>query len=643
MTLARMFTKELLSIRNCVIYLLVLLYIIVYLLGRIGVLPAFTGNFSVPVALLLYGIISSFLIAAFSSKEKDIDSPETVKYRVIRNAATGELLLPLSEIAAGDSLILRKGDYIPISGDVVAGHAFVYENGKLSEKKSDTGRVRRIDCSVQAGSVIYAGSITLEVTKDGKMLTKRDIAKKRDKKSLKFADLTTISVIVTVLLAVAVVVIRFIIGQVAYLGTYEVLLDNLSLAFGIISISFPFCSSSEYLIRAFAKQKQISIKSPETVLDAGKITRIGVDAKLLYPSSDPVFNLVSADDSAANFYQNVTDANVLPEPIKGLLKRAVATFTDSKIGALYQNPSQIERMTTDGNILRNFVGLSDNETLETELISEIPFTPENGFSAVTIRTEGIFATRYFGKPETLTTINGAYAFAEAGREELSKDAREKILSAINLLSREGKRVKLVAVNHGRIRNGELPTEGWLILGYFVFPAVPTFAVKKAVNAAMDGGTQISLLPSSESSVYSDYLFNSLRLSPGNSTILIDSTDNKTASIALDIDSLIPSADVKIVPSIADNGIIKAGDMNILTKDISEAFTDATDIIYQCKKLSQVKRVLAILVMFLAIAMFVFYGVLLSPLPVAFGDTLIPALLGISLLWGLFETLILKTV
>jgi hypothetical protein len=629
MTLARMFTKELLSIRNCVIYLLVLLYIIVYLLGYIGVLPAFTGNFSVPVALLLYGIISSFLIAAFSSKEKDTDSPETVKYRVIRNAATGELLLPLSEIAAGDSLILRKGDYIPISGDVVAGHAFVYENGKLFEKKSDTGRVRRIDCTVSAGSVIYVGSITVEVAKDGKALVHEKTAK--NKKRIKLTDLTTISVIVTALLAVAVVVMRFIIGQVAYLGTYEVLLDNLTLAFGIISITFPFCSSSEYLVRAFAKQKKINVTNPDTLLDAGKITRIGVDAKLLYPSSEPIFNLVSADDSAANFYQNVTDAGVLPEPIKGLLKRAVATFTDGKIGA----------RTSDGDILRNFVGLFDNETLDTELISEIPFTPENGFSAVTVRTGGIFATRYFGKPEFLETINGAYAFAEAGREELSKDAREKIMSAINLLSREGKRVKLVAVNHGRIRNGELPTEGWLILGYFVFPAVPTFAVKKAVNAVMDEGLQISLLPSCESSVYSDYLINTLRLSVRDTADF--GSDSKTASIALDIDSLIPAADVKIVPSIANIGIKKACDMNVMTKDISEAFTDTADIIYQCKKLSQVKRVLAILVLFLAIAMFIFYGILLSPLPVSFGDTIIPTLLGVSLIWGLFETLILKTV
>jgi hypothetical protein len=636
-----MFTRELLSVRNCVIYLLVLLYIIVYLLGRIGVLPPFMGNFTVPVALLIYGIFSSFLIAAFSSKEKDHDSFEKSKYRVIRNAATGELLLPISEIATGDSLILRKGDYIPISGDVVAGHAFVYENGKLSEKKADTGRVRRIDCTVQAGSVVYIGSITLEVTKEEKAFEKREIAKKHDKKSFRFADLTTISVIATALLAVAVVVIRFIIGQIVNLGTYEVLLDNVTLAFGIISISFPFCSSSEYLIRAFARQKKINVTNPQTLLDAGKITRIGVDAKLLYPSSDPVFNLVSADDSAANFYQNVTNAEVLPEPIKGLLKRSVATFTDSKIGALYQKPSGSGESYSDGIILRNFVGLSDEEVLDTELISEIPFTPENGFSAVTVRTGGIFATRYFGKPETLENINQAYAFAEAGREELTTDAREKILSAINLLSREGKRVKLVAVNHGRIRNGELPTEGWLILGYFVFPAVPTFAVKKAVNAAMDGGMQISLLPSCESSVYSDYLINSLRLSVRDTAI--DNNEKKTASIALDIDSLIPAADVKIVPSIADNGIKKASDMNVLTKDISDAFTNAADIIYQCKKLSQVKRILAILVLFLAIALFVFYGFLLSPLPVAFGDTIIPTLLGVSLLWGLFETLILKTV
>jgi hypothetical protein len=610
-------------------------------LGYIGVIPAFTGDFSVPVSLLLYALFSAFLIAAFSSKERDEDNS---KYRVIRNAATGELLLPLSEIAAGDCLILRKGDYIPISGDVVTGHAFVYENGNLREKKADSGRVRRIDCTVSAGSVIYVGSITVEVCNDGKSII-NDKTEMSNKKIFRVDNITSVSVIMTVFLAIAAIVIRFISGQIIYFGTYEVVLDNLALAFGIISISFPFCSSADFLTRAFAKQKQIRVSSTEVIEKAGEISRINVDAKLLYPLSEPVFNIISYDEVSTNLYQNLSDSERIPEPVKSILKRAVATFTDSKTGALYQDFSDADSLSvSDGRILRNFVGLADDETLDAELISEIPYTPKNGFSAVTIRSDGIFATRYFGKPEALETFKQAYGCAEAGREILSQETREKLLSAINLLSREGKRVKLVAVNHGRIKNGELPSEGWLLLGYFVFPAVPTFAVKKAVNAAMDCGMQISLLPSYESSVYSDYLINTLRLSVRDTASSVENTDNrKTASIALDIDSLIPSADVKIVPNIADNGTVKAAEMNVKTKDISEAFTDATDIIDKCRKLSQLKKAMAILVIFFAVAMFVFYAVFLSPLPVAFGDSIIPMLLGMSIIWGLFETLMLKTV
>jgi hypothetical protein len=161
---------------------------------------------------------------------------------------------------------------------------------------------------------------------------------------------------------------------------------------------------------------------------------------------------------------------------------------------------------------------------------------------------------------------------------------------------------------------------------------------------MDSGTQISLLPSYESSVYNDYLINTLRLTSTDFTNSGSNGDNlKTASISLDVASLIPPADVKIAPDTATIGIKKAADMVTKTKNQSEIFAETIDTVNRCRKFLQIKKVLAIWVMLLVAAMFVLYTFVLSPLPVSFGDNILPSLLGVSLLWGLFETLILKTV
>jgi hypothetical protein len=188
----------------------------------------------------------------------------------------------------------------------------------------------------------------------------------------------------------------------------------------------------------------------------------------------------------------------------------------------------------------------------------------------------------------------------------------------------------------------LPKNGWLILGYFVFPAVPTFAIKKAVNTAADGGIQISLLPTYESEIYDEYLISSLRLlgkySPEKEAL---TPDKKTASIVYDIASILPEAEVKIAPKAASYGVKKTADIVTNTNEYSDGFFDALDAIDRSKRFCTVYKLFGILTAVLLITMFIFFAIVLRPLPVAFGDDIIPVLMFLSLLLGLSETLLLK--
>jgi hypothetical protein len=601
----------------------VLLYIIVYLLGYLGVLPEFTGNFLTPVSILVYAIAAAFLSAKFTSD--DHKKSESAKYKVIRNAATGELLLPVSEISSGDSICLSGGEYIPLSGDVVAGEAYVYEKGELIEKKPAVGRARKESYFVNAGSAVYAGNITVEVSSDNKSAA-NEKSRRFDKN-----DIFTWTFIGSAVIGVVIFLIRFFAGKMIYLGTYEALLDNMVLVFAVISLSSPFCCDSDYLAKVFAKFQKINVNKSGSVFTAGKVNSIAVDAKLFYPFSEPTFFAVTADTS--NEYQNITDINLLPDPLKGLVSDNIKTLSRCRSECFVNDTDMIS--------LRRFVDVSEDDTaLEgVELLTEIPFLPDSGYAAATFRKGSVIATEYYGKPEFFAK---SLVLGETGREELTDSAIDKLTSMINLMSREGKRIRLLAVNHGRINNGVLPEEGWLILGFFAFGAVPTFAVKKAVNTAADNGIQITLLPSYEAEIYDEYLINTLRLSgkysPEKDKLM---PDKITASIVYDIASILPEADVKIASKASSGGVKKTADIVTNTNEYQNGFSDAIDIIDRSKRFSVVYKLFGVLTGILLVVMFIFFAFVLRSLPVAFGDDVIPILMLLSLLLGLSETLLLK--
>jgi hypothetical protein len=760
MTFKRCLAAGLLSTRNKILYLFVVLYIVIYVLGVVGVLPPFSGRFIAPSALLAYALLSAVFEAAATTvsesdeadgTEDNDGTAEKLRYRVVRNAATGELFLPLSDISAGDSVICSKGDFIPFSGDVVGGHAYVIENGNVVEKRPSKGRDRKESFHIKSGSVIYAGNILIEVAeeiKSGKVVKTRKSGKggkiayedirsksdtggkgdnrgKTDNRGLGdsrgkgdnrgLGDSRTgsqteqkssghkLSYIfshdyyknrsllwwvrrIAVLLAVIMFVIRFFISDMIVLGSYEALLDNLCLSFCIVCLAMPFCQGDGVFSAAFAKMRKLRIKPGTDLEKLGLASTLAVDGKLLYPQNDPVFCVVMANGLDNKELQNLTDITKVPEPIRSLLAVNIKTMTENRYGFVSNE--------ADAAALRRFAQFDADDYAESdiEMLTEIPETPETRYAAATFRQFGLTATEYYGKPNFRK--NG-YAHDEAGRKLLEPATIDKLYAVFKTLAKEGKRVRIAAVNRSHIHNGVLPSEGWLILGYFVFPAVPTFAVKKSIIAAANEGYKISLINGANSPVYGDYLINTLRLekpvkddpaehdggqagqnglsreeqtglNKGQNELNKGQVDrgqdglnkgqdglNKgqnerskaafDASIVADAFSLAKKADFVIAAGSAGEGVKCAADAVTKSEDPAEGFTEAVSLIGACKRLRAYVKIFSILTLLLVLFVFVLYTFVLSPLPVAVGDDVIPTALATVLVVSLAQLLFIRVI
>jgi hypothetical protein len=642
MTFRQCFTKELLSVRSKFLYLFVLLYLIVYLLGELHVVMAFSGRFFAPAALLFYAVAASFLSAYFESAVNRREPAE--RFRVIRNAATGELSLPLSEISSGDEVILKKGDRIPFSGDVVGGHGEVLYSRVISEKYPKKGHTAP-DSRIRAGSVMLSGDLIVEVTE----VTKKPFNDKfpgedrREKKSPKELLKNPWQIVrySAVFLAVLMFVIRFFIGNQLAFGTYESILDNAALSLCLFSFCGPFGKTDGFISAAFAKLRGLRIRGD--ALKFAEADVIAADSKLFYLPAEPTFYALKSEngeDAAAVVTGAYSTLETVPEPIRSLLSVNIKTLTESRYGGTDNSD--------DAGALRRFCG--ESSTLpETVMLSCISPDSNRRYSAATVRAGGVTATEYCGEAQNFSSV---YLYDETtGRKLLTDSAKDKLFGSLAALQAEGKRIRMAAVNRARIVKDVLPKEDWLILGYFVFPAVPTFAIKQAVNKTADEGIKVSLLPSVESPGYADYLVKSLRLFEGasdgavNGESVISVHDGVSAAVVTDVTALRAGleSDFCIAPRCADVGTAAAAAVVTDTENPADAFLDAAGAIMLLRRLRLANRVFLLLAGFILLAAFVFFTFILSPLPVAFGDDIIPFIMFFSLLISIIITYCLKIV
>jgi hypothetical protein len=907
MSFKRCFFGGLISLRSKIIYAFVLLYIAVFILGLCRVLPPLSGRLITPAALLMYAIISALLEAAFTydrgNKKRGAHKPggraakpgkgeaapgggqaavsgggraavssggqaaEETLYRVVRNAATGELELPFEDIVLGDSVILSKGDYIPFSGDVVGGRAWIIYGGKIYEKHPETGRDKKRNHShsrnhnhhryyhVEVGSLVYSGNMIIEVARkkvfdaahgkraDISRLRTMDVghrpeaagrrttdALRRSDKAERKAAADSVNADVSLggkavattkfarprvwwvrggafVIALLMVIIRCIMGDMIKFGTYEALLDNLALALCVTCIVAPFWHDDTFFTEAFNRfQKRMRIRRGVDLNELGKAHTLAVDSTEIYPPSDPIFSVISAGDGPTAWdFKSLSDITAVPEPIRGMLADNIKVITENRYGQISRDAdalalrrfahlddgsgsiadgnvadvadgsratgvsgisgvskatdvtgvssetdvtgvtkatdvADVAEMVYNGGLSDKFPAQNRSEALQKsadgkslaksydglEMLTEIPFTPGSGFEAATYRRNGVTATEYYGRPNFLAS---GFAHDEAGRRPIEPRVAERLASLFETLESEGKRVRMIAVNRSPIRAGVLPLDGWLILGYFVFPGVPTFAMKKTINAVTDSGIEVKLLPTFETAAYDKYLLKTLRLAGmmptytlQSSSDLLDFTTidlslesatggaNMTHNVAGNSDdgankilmgnvniagvakseigltagsekaaaNLVggannnnPAADgvnsvnkaverkhtaaavtdptalaanaVSIAPSCAESGVLTAADIVTETPVAADALADAVNVVMLAKRLRGFVNIFVIITVILVIFSFFLFTFVLSPLPVAFGDDIIPASLALTLLIGILETLCLRFV
>ncbi|MEW9124480.1 MAG: heavy metal translocating P-type ATPase [Thermotaleaceae bacterium] len=120
------------------------------------------GNYSTANSIMLLLSIAAMLEDYTTKKVKNalIHSLAIKTDKVWRMEDDTEVSRQLSEIRAGDIIVVRTGSIIPVDGIVISGEALVNESSLTGES---TAVMKSSSATVYAGSVVEEGSINIEV------------------------------------------------------------------------------------------------------------------------------------------------------------------------------------------------------------------------------------------------------------------------------------------------------------------------------------------------------------------------------------------------------------------------------------------------------------------------------------------------
>ncbi|WP_311786016.1 heavy metal translocating P-type ATPase [Ferirhizobium litorale] len=133
-----------------------------------GLLPAGTANVYYEAAAV---IVTLILLGRFLEARAKGRTSEAIKHlmglqartaRVVRNGDTVEI--PLSEVHAGDIVLVRPGDKVPVDGEVVEGSSYVDESMITGEPVPVQ---KLMGAEVVGGTINKTGSFTFRATKVG--------------------------------------------------------------------------------------------------------------------------------------------------------------------------------------------------------------------------------------------------------------------------------------------------------------------------------------------------------------------------------------------------------------------------------------------------------------------------------------------
>ncbi|MDR0991704.1 MAG: hypothetical protein LBL87_02245 [Ruminococcus sp.] len=590
-------------------FLLCVIFLYILFIGSsfAGFTETYQGNFAAPVCLLALVVVCPLLSAFIEYKSTvDVAAP-SVTYYGFKNAADSCHTITAADIAEGDVIYLSRGDISPCSGKILDGEALVSSDGGEAEffgKSKRTGKKYEnyAGNSISQGDVIVSGSLKIEVS---------DIAKPIDFKE-KTTDLTDILFAVSLIMSVTLAAVRLVSGgfpNFIMFGT-EVVLDNVAAAAALCMI-IPVLGQGDRFLRILflSKYKPGGIKNSEFPIEnCAKTEEICADISYLEQTTGITFFTGNL-----NIYEN---ADEIPEKIVLAAALNICRNTYNRFGISVNNADMAAAV--------EFFKMSDY-SLPTKIAGAVPYSPEDRFSAVTVRSSGETVTEIFGNIKLFSRC-GFYLDEKGATVAIDDELRARIVSKLSEMGSKGIKTRICAEINKKIENSELPEGQFTLIGFIGFATTVPEDNAAAVREMYENGTAVRLI-SHETAEYNTFL-----------TGLCPNTEVVKSPVFYGENTLAAVNE----PDYSENAAIKVSGENasMWAKGrcdlFAESFTDIAKHMNAGRTFAFNRNFCAIMSAFVYMMMWSLLMFQLSVLPVPFADAVIPIISAVAFIWGLLR-------
>jgi magnesium-transporting ATPase (P-type) len=592
---------------------MVFLYALLITAATLGLIDPYQGNYISPAALLLFAVLCPVLSAYLEFKSPtEFASPEAT-YMGFKNAADSLHEIPDRDVAVGDVLFLSRGDVSPCGGKILEGDALIDTKNsgtgffeKSAKKHAGKRSENYSGNTIDDGDTVVSGTIKIEVTDIPKSLGFTE----------KSVDVTDIFFAAALVLSVCLAAVRLVAGgfpDFLMFGS-EVILDNVAAAVTLCMI-IPILGQGDLFLRKLylSKWGEKGIKCAEyPVENNAKTEEICADISFLE-------NTVSINFTSGEL-RTYDSTEKIPEKV--MLSAALCVYRN------YHNRFGLPVNNADMKAAADFFGMGDYH-VTSRIVGAVHYSPEDRFSAVTVKTGDSETTVLFGDVKLIEKC-GFYMDDEGEVTHISESYRGEIASKLAALASKGVKARLCAESKAKIEDGELPDGDFTLIGFVGFATVISPENAAAVRELYENGIAVRLV-SHEAAEYNNFLSGICAVSEiARSPVFY----GEKSLVAINEPDFTEKAAVNVCSEKGSMWAKKRADF------FAESIADIARNITSGKMFGFNRNLCAVLsatayLMIWAVLMFV-----LSILPVPFADSVIPIILLTALLLGFLKTKII---
>ncbi len=451
--------------------------------------------------------------------EKLNEKSTSVFCRVMRDGVA--VMLPCSQVAVGDAVLLSAGDGIPADGTVVSGRVSVDQSALNGESRDEEkmplagGFPSGADLPERKnvllrGSTVTSGSCVMQVERVGESTMYGGIAasllseKRESPLKHRLSELaravSSLGYAAAAMVAVAFLFNEYFIGNGMYMprviaalsdvrGLVANLLAAATLAISVLVVAVP--EGLPMMITVVLSSNMNRMLRDKVLVR--KLVGIETAGSLNVLFCDKTGTLTCGDFTVTKYVTAEEEFSAVStmrrrQRIHGLYLASCIYNTDSSVGMKNGRREPLGGNSTDRALLESVIDESTACLRGVRLLERTPFNSENKYSEATVDTPEGKLTLVKGAPEIILSRADTYVSANGEIKPLL--SRGALTEKYRAAAREGKRMIAVAVAKGEHR-GLPPTLSFLLLVFINDEARPE--ARAAVSEIRGAGVSVVMI------------------------------------------------------------------------------------------------------------------------------------------------------